>query len=99
MGSGSFKQDEDKTVFESLLAAADQLLINSPLDDVTSWAPGTTKLTKGMCVCVHGGVHRHPWPKYCMAQMQCVFGSILVYALETICCCVCACMCVCMRCE
>ena len=63
MGSWSFKQEEDKTAFESLLAAADQLLINSPLDDVTSWAPGTTKLTKGMCVCVHRGVHRHSWPK------------------------------------
>lgn len=49
MGSGSFRQEEDKTAFESLQAAADQSLINSPLDDVTSWAPATTK---GMCVCV-----------------------------------------------
>lgn len=49
MGSGSFRQEEDKTAFESLQAAADQSLINSPVDDVTSWAPA---MTKGMCVCV-----------------------------------------------
>lgn len=48
MGSGSFRQEEDKTAFESLEACADQSLINSPLDDVTSWVPAATK---GMCVC------------------------------------------------
>lgn len=49
MGSGSFRREEDKTAFESLQAAADQPLINFPVDDVTSRAPATTK---GMCVCV-----------------------------------------------
>lgn len=39
---------EDKTAFESLQAAADQPLINFPVDDVTSRAPATTK---GVCVC------------------------------------------------
>lgn len=66
MGSGSFRQEQDKTAFESLQAAADQSLINFPLDDVTSWAPATTK---GMCVCVKA-------QKYCTSGMRCVFGPM-----------------------
>lgn len=44
MGSGSLRQERDKTAFESLQAAADHSLIkNPPLDDVTSWSPATRK--------------------------------------------------------
>lgn len=62
MGSGSFRREEDKTAFESLQAAADQPLINFPVDDVTSRAPATTK---GVCVLPK---------KYCISG--CVFGSV-----------------------
>ena len=83
MGSGSFRQEEDKTAFESLQAAADQSLINSPLDDVTSWAPANTK---GMCVRVYQGVHRHSCPNSashgcCVRLAPCTW---LGYALETV---------------
>lgn len=49
MGSASLRQEQDKTAFESLQAAADESLIKSPLDDVTSWSPATIK---GVYVCV-----------------------------------------------
>lgn len=73
MGSGSFRREEDKTAFESLQAAADQPLINFPVDDVTSRAPATTK---GMCVCC---------PKNTVSQGVCSGPCTwLVYALETL---------------